>query len=169
VSTGDLDQPRRIAAMLRILAEELDPTITRATSGARRGAGLDRIAQAAAIDHYLTDVRQCVAACGYTLEALGQALGGLDAGHVSRLLNGDRPWRLEHLVMLPTDVQMRLVQRRGEALGLIVVAPTDGAEATRHLVSGLLGLLAPKPARAARMLSLERTESQPATAAAPRA
>ena len=77
----------------------------------------------------------------------------IDKGHLWKLLHGEKPWRIEHLLALPDDIEACFEQRRAEAFGLIVVEPVDGDQALKNFVSGLLGVLGgPRlPRRAGRM------------------
>lgn len=73
-------------------------------------------------------------------DALATAMG-IDKAYLSRLRSGEKPWRIEHVVALPDEIEARFEQLRAEAFGLIVVAPVEGDDAVRHLVSGLCGVL----------------------------
>jgi hypothetical protein len=97
-------------------------------------------------------LRQCVSACGWSIEALAVEMGIDDKSLLWRMLRNERPWRPEHLVALPDDVERMFAQRYAESFGLIVVVPVDGEQAARNFVSGLFGLLAHQlPARAHHM------------------
>jgi hypothetical protein len=103
------------------------------------------------VDDALALLRTAVHDTGWTLEALEAAMK-IDKSLISRVLNGERPLTLKFLVALPDDVEARYEQLRAEAFGLIVVQPVTGADAIRHLVGGLVGLLASGlPARADHM------------------
>lgn len=73
-------------------------------------------------------------------EALATAMG-IDKAYLSRLRSGEKPWRIDHVVALPDEIEARFEQLRAEAFGLIVVAPASPESAANHLVAGLLGLL----------------------------
>jgi hypothetical protein len=97
------------------------------------------------VDRYLAMLRQAIADTGWKHEALAEALA-IDKAYLSRLLSGEKPFRVEHLVSLPDDLEARFATLRAESCGLIVVAPVDEATACRHLVSGLIGVLSARPA-----------------------
>jgi transcriptional regulator with XRE-family HTH domain len=115
------------------------------------------------VDDTLAVLRTCVHERGWTLDAL-EAEMDVDKSLISRVLNGERPLTLPFLLALPDDVEALYEQRRAEAFGLIVVAPVNGEQAVRNLVSGLLGVLSPQlPTRANRMakaaLPLDESEA----------
>jgi hypothetical protein len=78
---------------------------------------------------------------GWTIDSLAAHLG-IDKAHVSRLLTGEKPWRLEHLVALPRDMETRFERKRAEYFGLIVVERVDTETAERYLACGLFNILA---------------------------
>ena|SRR2546421_9450473 len=135
-----------------------------ATERRRRGSagespGTDRslAARSTAVDQYLELLRKCVADCGWTIDALSTEMQ-IDKGHLWKLLNGQKPWRIEHLLTLPADVDALFAQRRCENAGFVVVPPPASEyEAVRHLMSGLFGVLtrAEKSRMAKMTLSLE--------------
>lgn len=65
----------------------------------------------------------------------------IDKAYLSRLRSGDKPWRVEHVVSLPEDVQAIFARKSAEACGFVVVIPSARAHAARDFVAGLLGLL----------------------------
>ena len=103
------------------------------------------------VDRYLAMLRDAMAETGWTLDALA-AHYAFDRSHAHRLLSGEKPWRLEHLVALPPELDACFARKRAEAHGLIVVERVDAATAEMHLASGLFNLLLPRlPERADRM------------------
>lgn len=123
----------------------------------RQSKGVDdaRVEVSTGVDTALAQLRRCVQDRGWTLEALAAEMG-IDKSLISRVLNGERSLTLAFLLALPDDVEALYTQRRAEAFGLIVVSPVHGDEAVRHLVSGLLGVLAPRlPSKADRMAKVE--------------
>lgn len=105
-----------------------------------------------AVDQYFALLRKCVHDCGWTIEALSTEMA-IDKAHLWRLLHNEKPWRTEHLLALPDDIEALFEARRAEQLGHVVVAPLEGDEAVKALVGGLVGVLRGTrlPARAARM------------------
>jgi hypothetical protein len=127
------------------------PHSTRATESdlaARTGstpAPRDIVAQSTDVDRWLDMLRRAIYDTGWTHDALAVEMQ-VDKAYLSRMLSGEKPWTVKHLCNLPDDIEALFEQRRAESFGLIVVAPVDAETARRHLVSGLLGVLAPKPA-----------------------
>jgi hypothetical protein len=78
-------------------------------------------------------------------EALAVAMRLPDRFYLSKMLNGTKPIGTKHLKALPDDVEVIFAKKYAETFGLIVVAPTHGADAARAFVTGLFGLLAPAP------------------------
>lgn len=91
-------------------------------------------------------VNHAVATLDYSHEALTAAMGKDSAyrSYVTRVLNGEKPLSMAFVAALPDDVRRLIAKEEAEAHGHIVVQPSHGEEAVRHLVSGLLGVLAPK-------------------------
>lgn len=104
------------------------------------------------VDQWLDLLRRCIADTGWTLESLAVEMQ-VDKAYLSRMLSGEKPWTVKHLCNLPDDVEALFEQRRAESFGLIVVSPVDLDTARKHLVSGLLGVLAPAclPSKADRL------------------
>lgn len=108
------------------------------------------------VDRALTLLRQAVADTGWTLDALAADMH-IDKAHISRVLNGEKRLTLEFVVALPDDVEALFEKRRAEHFGHIVVTPAATAsDAVQQLVSGLVGVLAPRlPAKASAMCKAE--------------
>jgi hypothetical protein len=103
------------------------------------------------VDQALALLRQAVSECGYTFDAL-QAATGKDKAYLHRVLNGEDRCTLDFITALPDDIEARFENLRATQFGLIVVEPVDLETARRHLVSGLVGVLAPRlPLKADRM------------------
>lgn len=105
----------------------------------------DDVARARAVDQELGYIRRAISDCGYTLDAL-EVVMGKGRAYIGKVLAGDKPMSLAFLVLLPYDVQARLVELRGPQYGLVVVRPVQGHEAIRQFVGGLIGLLTGKAA-----------------------
>lgn len=105
----------------------------------------DDAERARAVDLELGHIRRAISDCGYTLDAL-EAVMGKGRAYIGKVLAGDKPASLAFLVLLPYDVQSRLVELRGPTYGLIVVRPVTGHDAVRQFVAGLVGLLTGKQA-----------------------
>jgi ParB-like chromosome segregation protein Spo0J len=120
----------------------------------RQGLSVDHdaVSRSTGVDRWLEMLRQAIEDAGWKHDALAAALG-VDKAYLSRMLTGEKPWRIEHLVGLPDDIERLFERRRAEQFGLIVVElPADELTARRQLVSGLLGVLAPRlPAKADQM------------------
>jgi hypothetical protein len=116
---------------------------------------------AQAVDAHFDLLRECVRECGYTNAALAAAMGIDDPSLVWRMLNNERPWKVEHWIAIPDDVDVLYATKYLERAGFIVVAPVHGAQAARNFVSGLFGLLAaqPLPSRAGHALKAELESS----------
>ena len=95
-------------------------------------------------------LREAIARCAWSHEAIVAAMRSrgvsIDAPYLSKLLSGDKPIAQKHIDALPDDIEATYYGLQAERFGFIVVAPVDEATARRHLVSGLLGVLAPRPA-----------------------
>jgi hypothetical protein len=74
-------------------------------------------------------------------EALAMHMG-IDKAYLSRLRSGEKPWRVEHVVALPDDIEANFEQLRAESFGFIVVRPASPESAASHFVAGVFGLLA---------------------------
>jgi hypothetical protein len=110
-------------------------------AGGSAGTDRDLATRSTAVDQYLELLRKCVADCGWTIDALSTEMQ-IDKGHLWKLLNGQKPWRLEHLLALPADVDALFAQRRAEGCGLLCVPPPENEhQAIRQLMSGLFGVL----------------------------
>lgn len=93
-------------------------------------------------------LREAITESRWKHEALAVEMRLPNAAYLSRMLSGEKPWTLRHIESLPDDVEAIYYRLRAESLGLLVAAPVDAETARRHLVSGLLGVLAPQlPAR----------------------
>jgi hypothetical protein len=81
----------------------------------------------------------------------------VDRSYVWRLFAGEKPWSVERHLALPDDLEADFEKRRAQSFGLIVVEPVDEQTAREHLVSGLMGLLAPRglPSRAGKPAKVE--------------
>src|SRR4051794_32930864 len=90
---------------------------------------LDAADRSMAVDRYLTLLRECVLECGWTYEALAVEMAErlerptFDKAFLWKLLNGEKPLRIEHLLALPDDVEVLFESKRAESLGLIVAEP----------------------------------------------
>jgi len=93
------------------------------------------------VDRYLGLLRDALTETGWTLDALA-AYYDFDRSHAHRLLTGEKPWTVRHLLRLPHDVEARFVRLYAERLGWIVVERVDAATAERQLASGLFNVLA---------------------------
>jgi hypothetical protein len=114
-----------------------------------------------AVDNYFALLRQCVSDCGWTMDALAVEMGIEDKSLLWRMLRNERPWRPEHLVALPDDIEKMFAQRYAESFGLIVVVPVHGEQAARNFVSGLFGLLAHQlPVKASHMAKAEMAHAR---------
>lgn len=71
-----------------------------------------------------------------------------DGVYLSKLLSGEKPISAKHLRALPDDIEAIYARLQAEHFGHIVVTPVTGDRALRNLVSGLIGVMAPLPARA---------------------
>lgn len=81
---------------------------------------------------------------------------GVDPEYLSKMFSGDKPIQTRHLGALPDQIEAIFARRYAEAFGLVVVTPVVGEAAVHSLVSGLVGLLAPRlPTRAVRMARAE--------------
>lgn len=88
---------------------------------------------------------------GWTDDSLA-AHWHVDRAFVWRLVNGEKPWSVERMLSLPSDLRARLDHLRAEGNGLIVVQPLTGLEAQKALVAGLIGVMsAPLPTKATQM------------------
>lgn len=76
------------------------------------------------------------------------------AAYLSRMLAGEKPWTLRHLVALPDDIESRFTEKWARYHGAIVVQPLTGQPAVEALVAGFIGVLsAPRlPERADAMV-----------------
>lgn len=97
-------------------------------------------------------LRDAIDECGWKHEALAAAMQLPNPAYLSRMLSGEKPWTLRHLLALPDDIEGRFAQKWAGYRGALVVAPLVGEAAVKALVSGLIGVLAPQlPARATQM------------------
>lgn len=137
-----------------------------ATRAARQPASTDQLKteRSVLVDQHFALLRQCIAECGYTLDALATEMSHhlpkpIDKGYLWRLLNESTKhgeWKVMHDIALPDDVEALLRQRQAEAFGRIVVEPIQGEQAERAFVAGFLGLIAPRlPQRASKMAKAE--------------
>lgn len=111
--------------------------------------------RSSAVDRWLVMLRTAISECGWKHEALAAAMA-IDPAYLSRMLSGEKPWTVRHIVALPDDVEARFEAKRAESLGLIVVAPAQGEDAVRQFVSGLFGVLRSRlPLKADRMAKAE--------------
>lgn len=93
-------------------------------------------------------LRDAIDESGWKHEAVACALD-VDGPYLSKMLAGEKPITLRHLDRLPDDIEAIYLQKYTEALGLIVVAPSSGPDAVKHLVAGLIGMLTSLPRRVA--------------------
>jgi hypothetical protein len=129
-------------------------------AGQATDADRDLVARSQRVDRYLQMLREAVTESGWTLDALASHLG-FDRGHLHRLLSGDKPWRVEHLVALPPEVDAAFSRKRAEAHGLIVVERVDSITAEHQLASGLFNVLTRRlPERADHMAKCEPPRRQ---------
>lgn len=99
-------------------------------------------------------MRAAIDESGVKHEAIAAEMGLPNAAYLSRMLSGEKPWTLRHIEALPDGIEAIYYRMRSESLGLVVAEPVDFETARRHLVSGLLGVLAPRlPAKADAMVS----------------
>jgi len=118
----------------------------RATDCAPAKAGdRDPVASSTDVDRARGLLRKAASDCGYTFDALAVAMGK-DKSYIHRVLNGPDRVTLDFITALPNDMEAKYEQLRAEGFGLIVVEPVDAQTAAKHLVSGLMGLLARKSA-----------------------
>lgn len=109
--------------------------------GQSRSTGVD-------LERWLTLLRAAIAESGWNQEALATAMD-IDAAYLSRLLNGEKPWSVKQLLLLPDDVEALFEKKRAESFGLIVVERVSDDVARQQLATGLFNMLAPKlPVRA---------------------
>src|SRR5260221_10712757 len=88
-------------------------------------------------------LRHAIDECGWKHEAIAASIG-VGGRYLSRMLDGEKPWTVRHLLQLPRDVEARFVQLYAERLGWIVVAPVDDATAHVHLAIGLFQKVLPR-------------------------
>jgi hypothetical protein len=93
-----------------------------------------------AVDRALGFLRQAVAHCGYTLDAL-EAHTGKNRAYISRVLNGEARCTLDFIVALPCDVKLEFTRLVATHFELVVIEPVQGDAAAHSFVAGLLGLL----------------------------
>lgn len=98
------------------------------------------VARTTAVDRWLSLMRQAIEDCKWKHEALAESMG-IDKAYLSRLLSGEKPWRVEHVVSLPDDVEAKFEALRAESFGLIVVPRLSGDAAIHALAAGLFGIL----------------------------
>ena len=100
------------------------------------------------VDQSLECLRQVVIDKGWSLDAL-QAHMKKDRSFINKVLNGDKPMPEGFLDALPDEIEKEYHRRCFERHGGVGVDPVDAETARRHLVSGLIGILAPQlPAKA---------------------
>ncbi len=116
----------------------------------------DAASRSTDVDRWLAMLRAAIAESGWKHDALAEYLR-VDKAHLSRLLSGEKPFRIEHLVGLPDDVEALFERRRAESFGHIVCERVDETTALQQLASGLLNLAASArlPARADAMAKAE--------------
>lgn len=61
--------------------------------------------------------------------------------YFSRMLSGEKAITAKHLRALPDDVEIELLVKWAESLGVIVIVPVSDTEARRQLATGLFCLL----------------------------
>jgi hypothetical protein len=81
---------------------------------------------------------------GWGVESLASHMER-DKSYISRVLNGEKPLGLVFLLALPKDVQAKVAESYARHWNFLVVRPVSPELAVQHLVSGLLGMLAPNP------------------------
>lgn len=101
----------------------------------------DAASRSTDVDRWLEMLRGAIDDSGWKHDALAKHLG-LDKAHLSRLLTGEKPFRIEHLVGLPDEIEALFERRRAESFGHIVCERVDEATALQQLASGLLNLAA---------------------------
>lgn len=89
-------------------------------------------------------VREAIEESGWKHEAVAAHLG-TDGPHLSNMLSGLKPLTLKRITELPDDINAIFARKYAESFGQIVVQPVYGEQAVKNLVSGLFGVLAPKP------------------------
>ena len=121
---------------------ELQP-VDRARSAKSTAVDRDAATRSTDVDRWLELMNRAIDQSEWAnkQEALATHMG-IDKAYLSRLRSGEKPWRVEHVVGLPDDVEARFERLRAEHLGLIVVEPVHGKAAVENFVSGLFGILA---------------------------
>lgn len=92
----------------------------------------------------LSLMREAITESRWKHGALAAAMKLPNEAYLSRMLSGEKPWTLRHIEALPDDIETIYYRLRSESLGLLVATPVDAETARRHLVSGLIGILAPR-------------------------
>ena len=92
-------------------------------------------------------LRESIDDCGWKHDALAVQLQLPNAAYLSRMLSGEKPWTLRHLVALPDDIEKCFAEKWAKARGAVVVAPLAGQAAVDALVGGLVGVLIGAPLR----------------------
>lgn len=109
-----------------------------------QGSSVDRdaVTRSTDVDRWLALMNQAIddSAWARKQDALATFMG-IDKAYLSRLRSGDKPWRVEHVVSLPDDIESRFETLRAESFGAIVVQPLTGLDAQKAFVAGLVGLM----------------------------
>lgn len=110
----------------------------------------------------LSLLRESIDECKWKHGALAVQLGlpkKSGEAYLARMLSGEKPWTLRHLVALPDDIEKTFAEKWARARGAVVVAPLSGPAAIEGFVGGLIGLLTASspglPAKADAMLRAE--------------
>ena len=97
-------------------------------------------------------LRDAIDESAWKHDALAVEMQLPNAAYLSRMLAGEKPWTLRHLLALPNDIEALFSQKWAAHRGAIVVAPLHGEAAVQALVGGLVGVLASSlPIHASRM------------------
>lgn len=120
------------------------PTTTIADrAGARQGEPDSRVdePQGNELSLVLALLREAIDESGWKHEALAVEMRLPNAAYLSRMLSGEKPWTLRHLLALPNDIEKRFAEKWARHRGAVVVAPLAGDAAVAALVGGLVGVL----------------------------
>lgn len=120
-------------------------TVDRADGDRSTGVARTKADRTTSVDRWLALMNQAIDESDWShkQDALATNMG-IDKAYLSRLRSGDKPWRVEHVVGLPAEIEGRFVDLRAESFGRIVVRPASGPDAIKQFVSGLFGVLTDK-------------------------
>lgn len=95
------------------------------------------------------DLRKAIELAEWKHDALARVMSeasglSIDGPYLSKILSGEKMLTAAHLAALPNEIEAIYNRLRSERFGQIVVAPVEGADAVRNLVSGLVGVLCGK-------------------------